>query len=107
MTQNKKTLVISLISYSMILVFALLPLISVFVSSVIADHYGCALNEGGTYPCVVGGTDVGETLNFMFVAGWFMFLTLPLGAVLGATYTVGLVIFLIVRSRNKPTVSPE
>ncbi len=32
------------------------------------------------HPCVIGGTDWGETLGTMCVLGWFLFATLPIGA---------------------------
>lgn len=54
------------------------PILSVIASSAIADAYGCRLNEAGPNPCLVGGTDIGETLSFMFVSGWFALLTLPM-----------------------------
>lgn len=63
-----------------IALFALAPLISVLIASAIADKNGCQLDEGGMHPCVLGGTDWGETLGTMFVLGWLMFATLPVGA---------------------------
>ncbi len=59
----------------------LAPIGCVIVASAVSNHYGCALDEGSVHPCVIGGTDRGETLYTMFVLGWFMLLTLPAGAV--------------------------
>ena len=60
-------------------IFALLPIISVIVASVIASMGDCTLHEGFVNPCEIGPFDLGETLSTMFVAGWFIFLTFPIG----------------------------
>lgn len=54
------------------------PLAGVLVSSLVANSFGCTLNEAGTHPCVVAGVDWGGLLGFMFVAGWLMLVTWPL-----------------------------
>ena len=66
---------------ALIVLVALLPLISVIVAGAIADANGCVLHEGYANPCVVGGSDLGETLYAMGVMGWFMLATLPLGGI--------------------------
>ena len=48
-----------LIGYGVILLWMILPMISVFTASAIADASGCTLNEGSSHSCVVLGTDVG------------------------------------------------
>ena len=80
-----------------ILIITFLPLLGVFVSTSIADAAGCTVNEGGTYPCVVMGQDFGGLLNFLFVAGWLMLLTLPLGVIASAVWLVLLIAHLISR----------
>ncbi|MGI8820468.1 MAG: hypothetical protein ACR2ID_06345 [Chthoniobacterales bacterium] len=77
---------------------ALAPFASILISDAIAGHYNCTLNEGGAHPCVIGGVDVGETLAVMFVLGWLMFLTVPLGAV---AFLIWLVVLVIHRIRWK------
>ena len=47
---------------------------------------------------MVFGTDIGGTLNFMFVCGWFMFLTIPTGLFAMLIFTVA---WMIGRSRAK------
>lgn len=65
---------------ALIAVAALSPLISVLIASGIANAAGCQLDEGGAHPCLIGGTDWGDALLTMFVLGWLMLATLPLGA---------------------------
>ncbi|MPY67166.1 hypothetical protein F8S09_10745 [Deinococcus sp. SDU3-2] len=72
------------------------PLLGVMIASAVAGAFGCRLDEAGSYPCVVAGVDVGGLLSTLFVMGWLMLLTIPLGAVLGAA---GLVAWLVARRR--------
>jgi len=64
------------------LAITLSPLISVLVSSAIAQANGCTLHEGFVNPCVVMGRDIGDSLYAGFVMGWLMLLTLPVTAIL-------------------------
>jgi hypothetical protein len=68
-------------SLAVILLLAFLPPILALGASAIADAAGCRLDEGGVYPCVIGGVDIGDTLAVMFVLGWLAMLSLPCGAV--------------------------
>src|SRR5262249_25608993 len=61
----------------LIVLFGVLPLIATLASGVIADVLGCTVNEGGVYPCLWHGHDLGETLAVLFNLGWFAFATLP------------------------------
>ncbi len=54
------------------------PFAGVLVSSLLAEAFGCTLNEAGTHPCVVAGIDWGGALSTMFVLGWLMLVTWPL-----------------------------
>lgn len=94
MTTRRRTILYGL-SLAAILLFALAPLIAAFAGSAIADAHGCRLDEGGTYPCQAFGTDIGETLNIMFVIGWFGLMTLPAGATLLCVWTLVLAVDLI------------
>ena len=78
----------------LILLFALAPVISVLVAGWLAESNGCVLHEGGINPCMVGGSDMGPTLYTLFVLGWFMLATIPLG---GGALIVWLVILIIHR----------
>jgi hypothetical protein len=64
----------------LIVLFGVLPPIATLVSGVIADVLGCTVNEGGIYPCLWYGHDLGETLAVLFSLGWFAFATLPVAA---------------------------
>ena len=79
---------------AVILLFALAPVISVFVASWLAEANGCVLNEGDSHPCLIGGADWGGTLYTLFVLGWFALATLPLG---GGALIVWLTILIIHR----------
>ncbi|GGL95908.1 hypothetical protein [Deinococcus aerophilus] len=57
------------------------PLLGVLFALAVAGAAGCPVDEGGAYPCVVVGQDLGELLNVLFVLGWLGTVTLPLGAV--------------------------
>jgi hypothetical protein len=70
------------ISFVLIVLFAMAPLISAFIGGGIAEALGCTVTEGVSSPCLFRGSDISETLSVMFVLGWFAFETLPLGAVL-------------------------
>ncbi|PWW00529.1 hypothetical protein DFR52_103736 [Hoeflea marina] len=84
-----------------IILFATAPLLSVLLSSWIAAANDCVLNEGGVHPCVIAGVDHGETLAIMFVAGWFMFFTVPAGAAALAVWLIVLVLGLVMRRQGR------
>ena len=65
---------------TVIALLALAPIISMLIASSIASAHGCVVDEGSVHPCVIAGTDWGETFNTMTVLCWFMFFTLPVGA---------------------------
>ena len=60
-------------------VVAVLPIGTVALGSGLAAMWGCTANESGTTPCPVGGWDAGPLLTDLFVSGWWMLVTLPLG----------------------------
>lgn len=75
-----------------IVVFALLPVASVFLTYLIAEANNCQVNEAYVQPCVVLGIDLGGLLYGMGVMGWLMLVTLPLG---GGALIVWLVMLVI------------
>ncbi|MEB2843725.1 hypothetical protein GAO09_25400 [Rhizobiales bacterium RZME27] len=85
-----------------IAVFALFPLISALTSLWIADAAGCRVDEAGSYPCMMFGTDIGELLAFLFILGWLGMATVPLGF-LGFLAWTGFVITRIIRKRRRQT----
>lgn len=78
----------------LVLLFALWPVASVATAGLLAEANGCILHEGFTNPCMIGGADQGPTLYALFVMGWFMLATLPLG---GGALLVWLVVLIIHR----------
>lgn len=79
---------------AVIALFAFAPVLSVLAATFIADSNGCYVNEGGINPCMIGGGDWGPTLYTLFVLGWFMLATIPLG---GAAFFVWLASLIIHR----------
>lgn len=77
---------------ALIVLLTLLPTFSALAASYLADTHGCTLNEAGTHPCLIMGSDWGGTLSVMFVMGWLTIATLPLG---GGALIVWLVILII------------
>ena len=67
-------------------VICVLPLISVVASSMIASAFDCELHEGFANPCLIAGRDYGGLLVNMFVAGWLMLLTLPMGLLISIVW---------------------
>jgi hypothetical protein len=62
-----------------LLLFALLPVIAFMVSVTMAGAANCALSEAAVHSCVIAGMELGGVLSFLFVMGWFAYVTLPLG----------------------------
>jgi hypothetical protein len=61
-----------------IAVFAVCPIVPTVLASVLTLFTGCELHEGFTNPCVIGGTDWGDTLYVMGSAFWFLVVTVPM-----------------------------
>lgn len=87
------------VALMLILLLALTPLISIVIATTVAEANGCRLNEGGVNPCVIGGRDYAALLANMFVLGWLMFATLPLGALGALVWLVLLIVHLAARRR--------
>jgi Phospholipase_D-nuclease N-terminal len=74
--------------YASIALFTIAPLLSVLIASAIAWATGSKLDEGNAHPCVILGIDIGDLLYCMFVSGWFMLATIPLGLLATAFFTI-------------------
>jgi nitrate reductase NapE component len=85
-----------------ILVFALWPVATVALSSWLAQANGCMLDEGNVHPCMIGGSDWGPALYTMFVLGWFMLATVPIGAFALAAWLLVIVVHYLVWRRRRP-----
>jgi hypothetical protein len=72
---------IYVVGFVLLLAITLAPVISVVFASVIANANGCVVDEGSVHPCLIAGSDWGETLYTLGVLGWLMLVTLPVGSV--------------------------
>ncbi|EKF19003.1 hypothetical protein [Nitratireductor pacificus] len=97
---RRRVVILFAVAFVAIVLLASLPIISVLIATLIAGSTDCTLNEGNIHPCVVAGVDLGGMLNTMFVLGWLMLMTIPLGVAGLAVWTVVAIIFWI-RSRRK------
>ena len=83
--------------YLALLLFTTAPILSVTAASAIAHSCGARLDEGDVHPCILWGHDIGPLLYDMFVSGWFMLITIPVGAIAILAFTV---ILLFARFRS-------
>lgn len=60
-----------------VILLCLAPLASMAAADLIATIYGCTIDLASKHPCVVGGTDIGDTLMALGMMGWFLMTTLP------------------------------
>jgi uncharacterized BrkB/YihY/UPF0761 family membrane protein len=90
-----------------IVAFAFAPVGSVVLCAVIANAYGCKVDEGSVHPCIINGHDYGDFLYSLGVMGWLMLVSLP-----GGLFAfVGWLIFLVLhrvtwRKRTSNGVPP-
>jgi hypothetical protein len=80
------------IALVLIVLFAFAPVGSVILCGLIANTYGCKVDEGSVHPCIIGGHDYGELLYSLGVLGWLMLVTLPIGAL---TFILWLIILVL------------
>ncbi len=80
------------LALALIVLVALAPIFAVILCSVIANAYGCRVDEGSVHPCIINGEDYGEQLYALGVSGWLMLATLPAGALAGAIWLLALIL---------------
>ena len=73
-------------------VFAVLPIINILLTALIATVFDCEVNESGAQLCITPFGEIGNLLYLLGVSGWFIFFTLPLGLI---GVVVGFVLFLL------------
>jgi hypothetical protein len=61
----------------LVVVACLAPALAMGVAQAIASFNGCELDLASAKPCIVGGTDIGETLLTLGMLGYFLFATMP------------------------------
>ena len=69
-----------LLAVGLVAFLTVLPVTGALAAGAVASAFGCTLSEAGASPCVVGGTDIGDGLGFWGMAPWFLFVTVPAGA---------------------------
>lgn len=84
---------------SLALLACLSPLLSMAAADIVANIYGCKLDLAAPHPCMVGGTDIGQTLLTLGMMGYFLMATLPIAAGVVGAWVVVEVIVWVVRSR--------
>ena len=67
------------IGYELIVVWMFLPVMLSLSAGMVANAFGCRLNEGSIHPCLAFGMDIGGTLYFWGMMGWFSLATFPTG----------------------------
>ena len=72
-------------------VFAIVPIINILLTALLATVFGCEVNESGAQLCITPFGEIGDLLYLLGASGWFIFFTLPLGFV---GVIVGFVLFL-------------
>lgn len=67
-------------SAAIILLVTLSPIIGLLIVAFFAWVGDCEVNEAFVQPCVILGLEIGGFFAGLGVMGWFMLITLPLGA---------------------------
>ena len=86
----------------LILAFAFAPIGSVILCGIIANAYGCRVDEGSVHPCIINGQDYGHLLYSLGVLGWLMLVTLPCGLL---AFVVWLIVLILHRVAWRKRVS--
>jgi len=83
--------------FSLVLILiGLAPVFGLGVMSFMAWLGDCRVHEGFAEPCVIAGTDWGETLYALGVGGWLLFLTAPV-ALAGMVLAIVLALVSLIR----------
>jgi hypothetical protein len=91
----------------LILVLGFSPVISAMIAGTIAEANGCTLHEGFVNPCVINGTDYGETLYFFGVLGWLALGTIPIALIVAGVYLVTVIIISIILAARRRKAAAE
>lgn len=69
------------LGFVLIGMLSLSPILVSLFAGFIGECLGCNINEAGTDDCIRFGIPFGSILNPLYVMGWFMLITIPLGIV--------------------------
>lgn len=83
------------------LLFCLSPLLSMAAADIIANIYGCKVDLAAPHPCIVGGSDIGQTLLTLGMMGYFLMATFPIAAGVAGVWIVVEIIAWIMRRRRR------
>ncbi len=78
-----------------IFAFAFAPIGSVMLCGVMANAYGCKVDEGSVHPCIINGQDYGHLLYTLGVLGWLMLVTIPGGLL---AFVIWLIVLILHRA---------
>ncbi|WP_176085119.1 hypothetical protein [Martelella sp. HB161492] len=78
----------SILFAAALLCLAFAPVVSAMAAIAVADAHDCRLDEGGFYPCVVAGHDVGALIGTMAIAAWLFLVTQPLAIAIASGWLV-------------------
>jgi hypothetical protein len=90
------------LALTLILLLAAAPLIGVMVAGAVAEANGCVLHEGFVNSCLVEGVERGDMLYTLFVLGWLMLATIPLGALALCVWLLALIVHRVLWGRRNP-----
>jgi hypothetical protein len=69
--------VVGLVALSVLTLASFAPVLCLLLAGLVASALDCRLDEGSAHPCLLAGTDIGQSLNTGFVLGWVAFVTWP------------------------------
>lgn len=70
----------------------ILPLLLAWTGEGLAGSYDCYIGSGPPQTCMILGLDWGYALNFMFVMGWLVLLSLPVAMVINIVVVLTMII---------------
>lgn len=59
------------IGYGLIVLWMFLPILLSLAAGMVANSFDCRLDEGSVHPCPAFGRDIGASLYFWGMMGWF------------------------------------
>ena len=88
-------------SFLLILAIGLLPLFATMAGIAIADANGCQISESFVSPCLIGGTDYGQTVQALGNSFWLFIISMPIAFVLFIVWLIVFVIHLMIAGRRR------
>ena len=82
----------------LILLLWIAPLVLALSAGGLASLLSCELNEGSAHPCMLFGSDIGETLYTFGVLGWLTLIGIPFAI---AALVIWAIVAVIVNRRSR------